>query len=162
MTPSTEDWLIASSVITEEKIKWAINGFSLYKTTSEDGIFPGLLQQGIETLVVPLCKILTACLTLAMTFGYVPKTWQKVRIIFIPKQVWRVNWPMRQFPRGFFGNARLFLRMRGILKIFSEAFLKISILFEDIFREIESFLINVKIVRLFEYLFSEIEVFKVM
>jgi hypothetical protein len=38
--------------------------------------------------------------------------------------------------RGFF------LRKRGILKIFSEnlqAFVKISILFEDIFREIEKF-----------------------
>jgi hypothetical protein len=43
--------------------------------------------------------------------------------------------------RGFF------LRMRGISKIFSEnlrLFLKISILFEDIFREIEAFLINVE------------------
>jgi hypothetical protein len=42
---------------------------------------PGLLQQGIETLDVPLCKILTACLA----FGYVPKARQKVRVIFIPK-----------------------------------------------------------------------------
>jgi hypothetical protein len=64
ITSSTEDWLIASSVITEEKIRWAINGFGSYKTAGEDGIFPGLLQQGIETLVVPLCKILTACLSL--------------------------------------------------------------------------------------------------
>jgi hypothetical protein len=30
------------------------------------------LQKGIETLVVPLCKILTACLA----FGYIPKAWQ--------------------------------------------------------------------------------------
>jgi hypothetical protein len=41
----------------------------------------GLLQQGIENLVVPLCKMLTACLA----FAYVPKAWQKVRVIFIPK-----------------------------------------------------------------------------
>jgi hypothetical protein len=33
--------------------------------------------------------------------------------------------------------------VRGILKIF-EAFVKISILFEDIFREIQAFLINVR------------------
>jgi hypothetical protein len=32
MNPSTEDWLIASSVITEEKIRWAINGFGSHKT----------------------------------------------------------------------------------------------------------------------------------
>jgi hypothetical protein len=66
---SANNWLIASSVITEEKIRWAINGFGSYKTAGEDRIFPGLLQQGIETLVVPLCKILTACLD----FGYVSK-----------------------------------------------------------------------------------------
>jgi hypothetical protein len=52
-----------------------------YKTAGEDGIFPSLIQQGIETLLVLLCKILTACLA----FGYVPKTCQKVRVIFILK-----------------------------------------------------------------------------
>jgi hypothetical protein len=55
-------------VITEEKIRWAINGFGSIKTAGEDEILPGLLQQEIETLVVPLCKLLTACLA----FGYVP------------------------------------------------------------------------------------------
>jgi hypothetical protein len=60
ITPSKEDWLIASSVITEQNVRWIINEFGSYKTAGEDGIFPDLLQQGIETLVVPLCKILTA------------------------------------------------------------------------------------------------------
>jgi hypothetical protein len=55
MISSTEDWLIASSVITEEKMRWAFNGFGSFKTAVE------------ETLVVPLCKILE------VTFGYVPK-----------------------------------------------------------------------------------------
>jgi hypothetical protein len=32
-------------------------------------------------LVVPICKILMACLA----FGYIPKDWLKVRVIFIPK-----------------------------------------------------------------------------
>jgi hypothetical protein len=32
ITPSREDWLIASSVITEEKIRRAVNGFGSYKT----------------------------------------------------------------------------------------------------------------------------------
>jgi hypothetical protein len=40
----------------EEKIRWAVNGFGSYKTAGEDEIFPGLLQQGIETLVVPYVK----------------------------------------------------------------------------------------------------------
>jgi hypothetical protein len=56
-------------VITEEKIRWVVNGFGAYKTAGKDEIFPGFLQQGIETLVVPLCEILTTCLA----FGYVPK-----------------------------------------------------------------------------------------
>jgi hypothetical protein len=56
-------------VITEEKIRWVVNGFGAYKTAGKDKIFPGFLQQGIETLVVPLCEILTTCLA----FGYVPK-----------------------------------------------------------------------------------------
>jgi hypothetical protein len=94
ITPSTEDWLIACSVITDEKIKWAINGFGSYKTAGEDGFFPGLLQQGIETLVVPLCKIVTACLA----FGYVPKAWQKVRVIFILKPVAQMNWQNHSDP----------------------------------------------------------------
>jgi hypothetical protein len=50
--------------------------------------------------------------------------------------------------RLFFENARFFLRMRGIFKIFLKnlrlfqviwGFLKISFLFEDIFREIKAF-----------------------
>jgi hypothetical protein len=56
--------------------------------------------------------------------------------------------------RGFF------LRMCVILKIFSEnmrLFFKISILFEDIFREIEAFLINARGSKIFKYLFSEIK-----
>jgi hypothetical protein len=56
-------------VITEEKIRWAVNGFGSFDTTDEDGIFTGLLQQKIESMVVPLCKVLTACLV----FGYVHK-----------------------------------------------------------------------------------------
>jgi hypothetical protein len=75
---------------------------------------------------------------------------------------------MRQI---FFENAILFLRIRRILKIFSEnlrhflklfdAYSKISILFEDIFQEAffnecEGFS---KIARLFEYILSKIEAF---
>jgi hypothetical protein len=43
VTSSTEDWLIASSVITEEKIRLAINVFGSHKTAGGNGIFPTLL-----------------------------------------------------------------------------------------------------------------------
>jgi hypothetical protein len=79
IAPSTEDWLITSSVFTEKKIRWAIDGFGFCKTAGEDGIFPGILQQGIETLDVPSCK------TQLVWISDVPKAWQKVRVIFIPK-----------------------------------------------------------------------------
>jgi hypothetical protein len=39
ITPSTEDWLTASSVITQEKIRWAYNGFGSYKTVGETKFF---------------------------------------------------------------------------------------------------------------------------
>jgi hypothetical protein len=51
----------------QETLEKPVNGFGSYKTAGEEGIFPGLLQQGIETLFVTLCKIITACLA----FGYI-------------------------------------------------------------------------------------------
>jgi hypothetical protein len=55
---------------------------------------------------------------------------------------------MRQLPRGFFfENAKLFLKIAWHFKeIFREfeAFLKISILFEDISEKLRLFLINVR------------------
>jgi hypothetical protein len=58
-------------------------GFGSFKSTGEDGIFPGLLKKlncnAIWTTT--LVKIFTACLAL----GYIPGAWQRVRVIFIPK-----------------------------------------------------------------------------
>jgi hypothetical protein len=67
--PTETNWLEASEIISEDKIRWAIAGFGLFKTTGEDGIFPALLKNGIEVLI--------------NEFGYIPKPWRKV--IFIPK-----------------------------------------------------------------------------
>ena len=79
--PTEEDWLEASRIISEDKIRWAIAGFGPFKTAGEDKIFPALLKNGIEVLIRPLEKIFTACLA----FGYIPKPWRKVKVIFIPK-----------------------------------------------------------------------------
>jgi hypothetical protein len=40
-----------------------------------------MLQQGIDIIVKPLTNILIA----SIAFGYIPKAWRKVRVIFIPK-----------------------------------------------------------------------------
>jgi hypothetical protein len=62
-------WRGLADCITEEKIRWAIKGFGFYKTADENGIFPGLLQQEIETLSMQLCKIVTACLAMFPKLG---------------------------------------------------------------------------------------------
>jgi hypothetical protein len=69
-TPTEKDWLVVSEAVDSDNIRWAIENFSSFKSMGEDGILSG-------TLV----KIFTACLALE----YIPETWQRVRVIFIPK-----------------------------------------------------------------------------
>lgn len=76
-----DDWLLAKSVINQSKIKWAIGTFKPFKSPGSDGIIPAFLQQGINLLTSPLCYIFRACLA----FGYIPKAWRQVNIVFIPK-----------------------------------------------------------------------------
>ncbi|XP_044759169.1 uncharacterized protein LOC123316922 [Coccinella septempunctata] len=44
---SREDWKLASQVVTQSRIRWAINGFEPYKAAGEDGIIPALLIEGL-------------------------------------------------------------------------------------------------------------------
>jgi hypothetical protein len=46
-----------------------------------DGIFPALLQEGLEVLIPYLVKIFHACLGT----GYIPAIWRQVKVVFIPK-----------------------------------------------------------------------------
>jgi hypothetical protein len=62
-------------------VRWAIDGFGTFKAAGEDGIFPGLLQHGIEIIIGHITKIVAACLA----YGYIPLAWRTVRVIFIPK-----------------------------------------------------------------------------
>jgi hypothetical protein len=55
--PTEENWLKVSRIISEDKIRWAIEGFGPLKTAGEDGIFPALLKNGTEVLIRPLHKI---------------------------------------------------------------------------------------------------------
>jgi hypothetical protein len=48
-------------------VRWAIDVFSTFKAAGEDGIFPGLLQHGIEITIGHTCCIFgvwlhTACM----------------------------------------------------------------------------------------------------
>jgi Endonuclease-reverse transcriptase len=60
--PTQEDWDLTSEVISEDKVRWAVDGFGTFKAAGEDGIFPGLLQHRIEIIKKPITKIFAACL----------------------------------------------------------------------------------------------------
>ena len=75
------NWRVASQVITEERVRWAVSSMAPYKSAGEDGVFPALLQKGINYLVTPICAIYRASLAL----GYIPKVWRIARVAFIPK-----------------------------------------------------------------------------
>jgi hypothetical protein len=57
------DWWVAARIITYRRVEWAISSFAPYKSLGMDGIFPALLQEGQEILILYLVRIFCACLT---------------------------------------------------------------------------------------------------
>jgi hypothetical protein len=47
-------------------VRWAIDVFGTFKAAVEDGIYPGLLQHGIEIIIGHFTKKLAACLACFM------------------------------------------------------------------------------------------------
>jgi ribonuclease HI len=76
-----EDSPIANKVVTEERIKWAVNSFGPYKSPGVDGIYPFLLQEGLDVLSPCLVKLFKA----SINSGHIPAAWRGVRATFIPK-----------------------------------------------------------------------------
>ena len=72
---------LSKQIFIRPKTDWAISIFNPNKASGEDGIFPGLIQQAKDILLTPLCYIFTTYLIL----GYIPQSWTKVKVIFIPK-----------------------------------------------------------------------------
>lgn len=72
---------ISHQIFALQKIKWAIGTFQSFKTAGPDGIFPKLLQEGIEVLGQPLKNIFEA----SHDLGYIPRAWREVQVVFIPK-----------------------------------------------------------------------------
>lgn len=79
--PSREDWETAREIFNYQKLKWAVNSFLPYKSAGPDGIFPKLLQEGLEPLGAQLIRIFRVSYVL----GYIPKAWREVKVVFIPK-----------------------------------------------------------------------------
>ncbi|MCP3662523.1 MAG: RNA-directed DNA polymerase [Gammaproteobacteria bacterium] len=74
-------WRFAERIISKERVEWAIRSFSSFKAAGPDMIFPALLQHGSDILSSLLCTVFRACLAL----GYVPRSWRKALVVFIPK-----------------------------------------------------------------------------
>ncbi|XP_031349535.1 uncharacterized protein LOC116175515 [Photinus pyralis] len=62
------DWRVAAGVVTKGSLRWAINTFSPFKSAGPDGIFPALLQKGLEPLLLHLLHLFRASVAL----GYIP------------------------------------------------------------------------------------------
>jgi len=78
---STQNLRALEEIITVDRIRWAISTMSPFKSPGKDGIFPILLQKGIQYLVYPLQSIYRASLLL----GYIPNAWRVAQVAFIPK-----------------------------------------------------------------------------
>ncbi len=79
--PATSNVALIRTIVTNEKIKWAVNSFAPYKSPGEDRIFPALMQKSIPLITHRLRRIYIAALTLK----YTPKNWRSVRVAFTPK-----------------------------------------------------------------------------
>ena len=67
--------------ITEESVRASIDSFKPYKSPGIDGIYPALLQQGMDFLVKYLVEIYRDCIQQ----GKSPARWLETKIVFIPK-----------------------------------------------------------------------------
>lgn len=79
--PSRSDWVAASKIINQARVKWAIASFDSFKSPGPDNVYPAMLKEGVEMISPHLEKIYTACLAT----GYIPVQWRAVRVAFIPK-----------------------------------------------------------------------------
>ena len=71
----------SEDIFTEEKAKYAVFQFKPYKSPGVDGVYPIMIQEAWEILAPEYLEICKA----SLTFGHVPKVWQKAKGVFIPK-----------------------------------------------------------------------------
>ncbi len=70
-----------TSWITTDKIQWAISNFGNHKAAGPDGLVPMVLKQ-LPDRVLECLRVI--CVS-SIYSGYVPRSWRKFRVIFIPK-----------------------------------------------------------------------------
>ena len=72
---------IVDLIVKEDKLEEAFKSFKPFKASGPDGIFPALIQKGMEEIRRELAEIYKKCLTK----GYIPQAWRRTRAVFIPK-----------------------------------------------------------------------------
>ena len=73
--------MLHQEIVTESKIRAAIDSFAPYKACGPDGVSPVLLQKGMDLLSNSIGKLYRACLNL----GVAPRSWCKARVVFYTK-----------------------------------------------------------------------------
>jgi hypothetical protein len=73
--------LKSKTIFNKQRITWAIQDFKPLKAAGMDGIFPALLQEGLEYIINALENIFSK----SHSLGYIPMCWREVKVIFIPK-----------------------------------------------------------------------------
>ena len=79
--PTEQDWETTKTTVDVCKIRWAITTFSPFKAPGPDGIYPALLQWGLDDLIPHLERMFRSSLALR----HIPKVWREVKVVFIPK-----------------------------------------------------------------------------
>lgn len=79
---SVTNWQLAENLVNDEIIRRVSKEFRPYKAAGPDGIFPALLQAGLEIILANVREIFRA----SLATGYVPKAWREANVVFIPKQ----------------------------------------------------------------------------
>ena len=62
-------WNMARNIFTHERVRWAVANLAPYKAPGVDGIYPVILQEGIELLI----GLLTNMLRSSLALGHVPE-----------------------------------------------------------------------------------------
>ena len=73
--------LDVDQVVNIEAVRAALKSFKPYKAPGNDGIYPIMLQQGLDIIEQDIVNIYRRCLR----EGKVPKNWLDTRVVFIPK-----------------------------------------------------------------------------
>jgi len=80
-TPNATDWNLAETIVTNRRLEWAISTFKPYKSPGSDGLYPIVMQKASRGIMKPMKRIMQAVLAM----GYIPESWRKVLVKFIPK-----------------------------------------------------------------------------